>query len=306
MRIVITGGTGLIGRALVDSLSARGDHVVVLSRDAQRAVDTLPDTAETASWPDPTQAPPPVEALRGADAVVNLLGEPISQRWSEEAKRRIRDSRVLGTRNLVAAIRVLPAQERPRVLVSQSATGYYGPRGDEALDESSPAGEDFLAGVVKAWEPEALAAEADGLRVALTRTGVVLTSQGGALEKMLPPFKAGVGGPVAGGRQYVSWVHVDDVVGAIVHCLEDASLSGAVNVTAPTPVTNRELSRALGHVLHRPAFAPVPALALKLLYGEMATIVLTGQRVIPRRLEETGYRFRHPDLEAALADVLAR
>ena len=186
------------------------------------------------------------------------------------------------------------------MLVSQSATGFYGPRGDERLSETEPAGSDFLATVVRDWEAEAQKATELGLRVVLTRTGVVLSQEGGALEKMLPFFKLGVGGPVAGGKQYVPWIHLDDVVGALVACL-DGELTGPVNVTAPEPVTNRELSRTLGKALKRPAFAPVPGFAVKTLYGEMATIVTTGQRVVPQRLEESGYRFRRPDFEAALS-----
>jgi uncharacterized protein (TIGR01777 family) len=207
---------------------------------------------------------------------------------------------VLGTRNLVAGLAGLPPDERPRVLVSQSAVGFYGPRGDEPIDESAPAGHDFLAGVTAAWEAEARAAEKLGVRVVLTRTGVVLSESGGALEKMLPPFRLGAGGPVAGGRQYVPWVHLDDVVGAIAFALDEDAVSGPLNVSAPEPVTNRELSKAVGGVLRRPAVAPVPALAVRLLYGEMATIVTTGQRAVPARLIELGYRFRRPDLEDAL------
>ena len=303
-RVAVTGATGSIGQVLVATLRDRGDTVIVLSRDPTRARDRLGADVEAFAWPHPDRDPPPADALDGADAVVNLLGESIAQRWSDDVKQRIRRSRELGTRNLVAGIRALAAERRPKVLVSQSATGYYGPHGDEELDESAPPGGDFLAEVVKAWEAEALAAHDDGLRVALTRTGVVLTEQGGALAQMLPPFKAGVGGPVAGGHQYVSWVHVDDVVGAIVFCLSNDAAAGAVNVTAPTPVDNRQLSKALGHVLHRPAVLPVPGLALKLLYGEMAQIVLTGQRVLPRQLQRLGYEFRQPDLEPALRDVL--
>jgi uncharacterized protein (TIGR01777 family) len=191
------------------------------------------------------------------------------------------------------------------VLVSQSASGFYGPRGDEELTEDAPAGDDFLAGVVVGWEGEATRAAAE-LRVALTRTGVVLSPEGGALAKMLPFFRLGVGGPVAGGRQYVPWIHLDDVVGALMFCLDNAGAAGPVNLAAPNPVTNAELSRTLGRVLNRPAVLPVPAFALKLLYGEMAQIVVTGQRVVPARLNQLGYEFRHPDLEAALRDVLGR
>jgi uncharacterized protein len=231
--------------------------------------------------------------------VAHLLGEPVAQRWTEHAKREIRDSRILSTRRLVAGLAELSPQERPPVLVSQSATGFYGPRGNERLSEEAPSGDDFLANVVRDWEAEAQRASELGMRVVTTRTGVVLSEQGGALEKMLPFFKIGVGGPVAGGKQYVPWVHLDDVVGALVACL-DGDLSGPVNLTAPEPVTNRELSRTLGKVLKRPAFAPVPGLAVKALYGEMAMIVTTGQRAVPARLEESGYRFRRPSLEAAL------
>jgi uncharacterized protein (TIGR01777 family) len=251
-------------------------------------------------WRDPAREPAPAQAFAGRDAVVHLAGEPIAQRWTEDAKRRIRASRELGTRNLVAGIGAA-AEPRPRVLVSQSAIGIYGPRGDEPVDESESAPEgDFLAGVVAAWEREARGAEELGLRVASSRTGVVLAAEGGALEKMLPPFKMGVGGPVAGGRQYVPWVHLDDVVGAMLFCLDDERASGPINVTAPEPVTNKEFSRALGRVLVRPAITPVPGFAVRLLYGEMASIVTTGARVLPKRLQELGYEFRRPELEPAL------
>jgi hypothetical protein len=283
----------------------RGDQVIALARDPDRARDKLGEKVEAHAWADPKQTPPPTAALEQADAVLNLLGEPIAQRWSDGAKREIRDSRVVSTRSLVTAIAALPEDRRPRALVSQSATGYYGPRGDERVDESDPAGDDFLARVTVEWELEAGKATAAGVRVATTRTGVVLSAQGGALEKMLPPFKLGVGGPVAGGRQYVPWIHLDDVVGAMLRCIDEDAATGPVNLTAPKPVTNAELSKTLGRVLHRPAVLPVPGLALKALYGEMATIVLTGQRAVPARLGELGYQFRHPDLEAALRNVLA-
>jgi uncharacterized protein len=305
MRVVVTGATGTIGSALVRALRERGDEVVALSRDAGRGRERLGAGVEVHAWPDPVQAPPPAEALAGADAVAHLLGEPVAQRWSAGAKRRIRESRVAGTRELVRGLGALPDGDRPSVLVSQSATGYYGARDAQPLDEGAAAGRDWLAGVVAAWEEEARAGERYA-RVVRTRTGVVLSPRGGALAKMLPPFKLGVGGPVAGGRQYVPWVHLDDVVAALLRCVDDGSLSGAVNVTAPNPQTNRELSRALGRVLRRPAVAPVPALALRMLYGEMATIVTTGARVVPARLERAGHRFRFPELEPALRDVLRR
>lgn len=304
MRVTVTGATGTIGAALVRELVARGDDVTALSRDAQRASASLGVAAET--WTRPKAEPPPADSLRGRDGVVHLLGETIAQRWSDEVKREVRDSRILPTRNLVSAIAALPGSERPKVLVSQSATGWYGHRGDERLDEDAPAGEDFLAVLTRDWEAEAAKAEELGVRVVLTRTGVVLSESGGALEKMLPFFKLGIGGPVAGGRQYTPWVHLDDVVGALLLALGDPRARGPVNVTAPQPVTNKELSRALGRVLKRPAFAPVPALAVKTLYGEMAEIVTTGQRAVPVRLGELGYNFRRPDLEDALRDATGR
>jgi uncharacterized protein (TIGR01777 family) len=289
MRVAVTGATGTIGSAVASALRERGDEVTELSR--------------ATNWPAPTEQPAPADALRGRDAVVNLLGEQIAQRWSDSAKQEIRNSRVLGTRNLVAALRELPKAERPRVLVSQSGVGVYGARGDEPIDESAPAGDDFLARVVVDWEAEARAAEELGVRVVVTRTGVVLSESGGALGKMLPFFKAGIGGPVAGGRQYLPWIHLDDVVGAILFALDSGALSGPVNVTAPEPATNKDFSRTLGRVLRRPAFAPVPALALKALYGEMSFIVTTGQRAVPGRLSELGYAFERPELEGALRDA---
>jgi uncharacterized protein len=299
VRVAVTGATGLIGTALVRELQARGDEVTVLTRDEERAAAELPG-AVVYGWPSPSREAAPSEAFAGRDAVVHLAGEPIAQRWTDDAKRRIRASRELGTRNLVEGLRAAP-EPRPRVLVSQSAIGWYGARGDEPVDESAPAATgDFLADVVAAWEAEARAAEGLGMRVVLTRTGVVLAEAGGALEKMLPPFKLGVGGPVAGGGQYVPWIHLDDVVGVMLFCIDDERASGPINVTAPEPVTNKVLSKTLGRVLVRPAITPVPAFAVKFLYGEMASIVTTGVRAIPKRLQELGYDYRRPELEPAL------
>jgi uncharacterized protein (TIGR01777 family) len=304
MRVLITGATGTIGLALADALRARGDQVIALSRDPERGQRVLGADAEVYGWADPAAEPPPAQALRGADGVVHLLGEPIAQRWSDDAKRRISDSRIKTTQQLVQGLSALADGERPRALVSQSAVGYYGSRGDTPLDEQAAAGRDFLAAIVVDWERAAQAAPG-GMRVVCTRTGVVLSATGGALAKMLPFFKLGLGGPVAGGKQYVPWIHLDDVIGGLIHCLDDGAATGPVNLTAPQPVTNAELSRALGRALGRPAVLPVPGLAVKLLYGEMAEIVTGGQRALPARLNELGYRFRHSEVDAALADVLS-
>jgi len=301
MKVTVTGATGLIGTKLVTALAARGDEVTVLSRDPDRARAAL--GVEARRW-DLMAGPAPAAALEHRDAVVHLAGAPVAQRWSAAAKADILASRETGTRNLVAGIR--QADERPKVLVSSSAVGYYGARGDEPLEESAPAGEGFLADVCVRWEREALAASELGLRVVVIRTGVVLDAGGGALKTMLPPFRAGVGGPVAGGRQYLPWIHVDDIVGLYLAALDVPEWSGAVNGAAPEPVTNRDFSRALGRALHRPAVAPVPALALRLLYGEMAQIVTSGQRAVPARPLAGGYAFAHPDLDEALASALRR
>jgi uncharacterized protein len=303
VKVVVTGATGTIGRAIVAALRERGDEPVALSRDPDRARSVLGEDVEAHAWRDPKSEPAPAEALRDAGGVIHLLGESISQRWTDEVKREIRESRVLSTRNLVAAMR--DAGPRLRTLVSQSASGWYGARGDEAVDESEPAADDFLAEVVRDWEAEAAKAEDAGVRVVFSRTGVVLSPEGGALEKMMPFFKAGVGGPVAGGKQYVPWVHLDDVVGAQLFLLGEERAQGPVNVTAPNPATNKELSKALGRAIHRPAIAPVPGFAVKTLYGEMASIVTTGARAVPRKLEELGYEFKHPELDEAVRSAVA-
>jgi hypothetical protein len=299
MKVTLTGATGLIGTKLVRALTARGDDVTVLSRNPGRATDAL--EVRAAPW-DPLAGPAPAAALAGRDAVVHLAGEPVAQRWTDEAKRAIRESREVGTRNLVAGL--AQVDPRPGVLVSTSAVGYYGKHGEELVPESTPAGKDFLAGVCVAWEREAAAAAELGMRVATIRTGVVLAKEGGALGTMLPFFKTGAGGPVAGGRQYMPWIHVDDIVGLYLRALDDTSWSGAYNGSAPTPVSNREFSKALGRALRRPAVAPVPGLAVKLLYGQMAEIVTDGQRAVPARPLEAGYAFRHPQLDAALKSAL--
>jgi len=300
-RVTITGATGLIGRRLVGELQGSGWQVSVLSRDPERARIRLPGV-EAFAW-DPLGEPAPVAALEGRDGVIHLAGEPLAQRWSARAKRAIRESRVLGTERLLAGLAA--AGQRPRVLVSSSAVGYYGPHGPEPIDEEAPPGNDFLAGVCVAWEQAAERAGELGMRVVRVRTGVVLDGDGGALERMLPPFRLGIGGPVAGGRQYIPWIHADDVAGIMSAALHDERWSGAANATAPVPVTNGEFSRALGRVLHRPALLPVPGAALKILYGEMAQIVTGGARVVPAKPLMLGYDFRHAELGEALRSVLS-
>jgi uncharacterized protein (TIGR01777 family) len=259
------------------------------------------------AW-DPLREPAPAEALSGREAVLHLAGEQVAQRWSAEAKRAIRDSRVIGTSNLVEGLRRAKhagVDRCPRTLISSSAIGYYGPHGEEPLDEETPPGSDFLAQVCVAWEHEAAMAAELGVRVVQVRTGVVLDARGGALGKMLPAFRLGLGGPIAGGRQYVSWIHAEDLVEMMLTALERESWSGPINGTAPEPVPNADFSRLLGRILGRPAVVPVPALALRLLYGGMAEIITTGARVVPAKPLVLGYEFRHPELEPALRSALA-
>jgi hypothetical protein len=292
MKVAVTGASGLIGTRLVAALAQRGDEVIALSRSAARGVE----------W-NPLAGPAPVSALASADAVVNLAGESVAQRWTGAAKEAIRDSRVVGTRHLVDGLRA--CDPRPRVLVSASAAGYYGDRGADLIDESTGRGSDFLAGVCAEWEHEAsVAAEELGMRVVCIRTGVVLDAGGGALKTMLTPFKLGVGGPVAGGRQYMAWIALDDLVGLYLAALDSEEWSGPINASAPAPVTNADFSRALGRALHRPAVMPVPGFALRARYGEMASIVTGGQRMVPARALELGYGFRYRDLDAALRAAL--
>jgi uncharacterized protein len=311
LRVTVTGASGLVGGTLLARLRAQNAEVTVLSRDPERALSLLqgPDsgpgpTLQAFAW-EPLNEPAPSEALAGRDAVVHLAGENVAQRWSADAKAAIRESRVRGTANLIEGLRSLGASGRPHVLVSSSAIGYYGPHGPEPLDEEAPPGTDFLAEVCVAWEQGAQAAAELGLRVVQVRTGVVLDRQGGALAKMLLPFRLGIGGPVAGGEQYMSWIHRDDLVGLMLAALANDGWSGAINATAPEPVTNREFSHALGRVLHRPSLLPVPGFALRALYGDMAEIVTGGARVMPAKPLVLGYRFVQPKLEAALRDALA-
>jgi hypothetical protein len=299
MRITVSGATGLIGTNVVGALRERGDEVTVLSRRPEDAQQML--GVEAFGW-DPETEPAPVDALAGRDGVVHLAGEPIAQRWTQESKRRIRSSRELGTARLVEGL--AQAEPRPRVLVTASAVGYYGARGSERLDEAAPPGTGFLAGVCEAWERAAAAAGSLGLRTVTLRTGVLLDRADGALARMLPPFRLGLGGPVAGGDQYISWIAPDDLARLYLAALDDPGWSGPVNATAPEPVTNREFAHALGRVLHRPALLPVPKFALRVLYGEMASVVTTGQRALPSRALEHGFEFRHAAIDGALRAAL--
>jgi uncharacterized protein (TIGR01777 family) len=303
MRVLVTGASGLIGTALSDALFARGDDVVGLTRDPGRARSSNPRV----SWHkwEPTLERPDPAPFEGVEAVVNLLGERIDQRWTEESKRKIMETRRQGTHNLVQAIEALEEARRPQVMVSQSAVGYYGDRGSEEVDEGAGPGSGFDSEVTQAWEAAARELDGTDVRLAIVRSGQVLTPRGGMLKELLTPFKLGVGGPLAGGGQYVSWIHLADEVGILLWALDDDRVSGVVNAASPNPVTNRELSKALGRALNRPAIAPVPGFVLDLKFGrEFGQVLRGGQRAIPRRTEELGYAFEHPDLDEALADLV--
>jgi len=290
--VLLTGASGPIGAKLLDVFP----KAVVLSRRSR-------DRGTPAFTWQPTDELPPRQALAGATHVVHLAGEPVaSGRWSESRKQRIRDSRVTGTRNLVAGLATL--EDRPRVLVCASAVGYYGSRGDEQLDEQSPRGEGFLADVCSAWENEALQARAIGIRVVCLRIGLVLSREGGALERMLPVFRMGAGGRLGDGQQWMPWIHIDDVVGLIEHALANDSVEGPVNAVAPHPVRNRKFTEALAKAVNRPAVIPVPEIVLRLAFGELSSVLVASQYVLPRQAENTGYRFRFSDIESALRDVV--
>ncbi|NDC52970.1 MAG: TIGR01777 family protein [Planctomycetia bacterium] len=300
MKALVTGATGFVGPRLLRLL----DRPVALSRDPDRARARIGHVVDRIVRWDPLSGPPPPEAFEGVDTVLHLAGESVAEgRWTAAQKARIRDSRVIGTRNLVQGI--VQAGTKPRVLVSASAVGYYGDRGDEELTESAPPASDFLAQVCVDWEREALAAERAGVRVALARTGIVLGAGGGALAKMLLPFKLGAGGPLGSGRQWMPWIHVADLARLYLHAAETSSISGPMNAVAPNPVRNSEFTQALGRQLHRPAFMPAPYLGLRLVFGEFAQVLFASQRVVPKVALDTGFVFQYPELAAALREILA-
>ncbi len=302
MRVLITGATGFVGRALVHALMERGDQRVALTRDPERARTALPGLVQAYAW-DPLAGPPSAGVFDGVDAVVNLMGESVVGRWTQRKRSAILESRETATRNLVQGMRDAGGAP-PRTLVSASAVGYYGHRGEEELTEDAPPGEGFLSGVCVQWETAAAEAAA-GTRVVLLRTGLVAGRGGGFLAPLSRLTRFGLGGPTGSGQQWWPWVHLDDVVGLILHALDDEAVQGPVNVCAPDPARQREVASALGRVLRRPAFAPAPAFALRLALGELATELLNSRRALPAAALASGYAFRHTDLDAALRDIYA-
>ena len=297
MRVLITGASGLVGRELQKSFAAKGYDMLLASRSEPADEQHIQWTVEE-GFAEP-------EKLEGLDAVVHLAGENVSGlRWTEEKKRSIRDSRVLGTRNVVTAISKL--KNRPKVFVASSAIGFYGERDDEEITESSAAGDNFLAEVSKAWESESRRAEDAGIRTVLLRTGIVLTKEGGALGTMLTPFKLGVGGVVGSGKQWMSWISMEDHIAVINYVIENENIRGAVNSVSPNPVTNEEFTKTLGEVLYRPTFLPLPEFAVSMVFGEMGdALLLASTKVLPKRLEDAGFQFKYPQLKLAIEKAVA-
>ncbi len=302
-RIVITGATGLIGRQLIEQLSRRGDHVTALVRDVERGRTQAPGAAEYIAWSSAMADGPWVSAIDGADAVINMAGTSVATRWSPEQKRRIRESRIDGTRNIIAAIAA--AARKPRTLINASAVGYYGTSTSATFTERSGPGEGFLADICAAWEAEARTAEALGVRVVLLRTGVVLEPHGGVLAQVVPTFKLFAGGPLGSGRQWFPWIHIDDEIGITLWALDNEEVSGAINAVAPEAITYKQFSSALGDTLGRPSFFPVPKFILDMVLGEASMIVVEGQRVVPERTAALGYSFKHREIGEALRDLIA-
>lgn len=302
-RILVTGASGMIGSVLVNALIDRGDSVVALSRNPESAAKSQP-RAEWHSW-EPTMERPPEKALDGVDAVINLAGEPINQRWNDEVKDRIARTRIKATKNLADAIATVDSP--PKIFISGSAIGFYGNRGDELLYEDAEPGDDFLAGVVVRWEEAANSMVDCGVRVATIRTGHVLDPRGGLLAELLTPFKLGVGGPIGNGKQYMSWIHRWDEIGILLWALDNEAAKGPINATSPNPVTNKEFSKLLGKAVNRPAIMPLPGFAMKAIRGpEFGQVLTEGQRVYPRKATELGYEFKQPELAGALANLLGK
>ncbi len=305
MKVLVTGATGLVGKPLVQSLASSGHSIVVLSRNPEKAKSLWGIPVSAYAW-RAEKEPVPEAALNGVDAVVHLAGEGIADKhWSAKRKQEILDSRVLGTRHLFEGIKSLKGS-KPKVVVSSSAIGFYGSRGDEKLSESALPGSGFLSEVCQAWEKELFKNDNLGIRLVAIRTGIVLAAEGGALKKMLPPFKMGVGGPIGSGKQWMSWIHRDDLIGLILHALTHDEMTGPINGVAPNAVTNAHFSRVLGHLLHRPAFMKAPAFAMKLMLGEMSELVLGSQRVLADKAEQLGYHFKYPFVETGLADAVKK
>jgi uncharacterized protein (TIGR01777 family) len=302
MKILITGGTGFVGTQLTSRFIQDGNEVTILTRSLRGPERAKPGVSYLQG--DPTQKGPWQEAVKDHDAVVNLAGASIFERWTEEHKRAIRESRINTTRNLVEGI---PSDRgKQMTLFSTSAVGYYGFHGDEEITEGSPSGTDWLAKVAVEWEGEALKAKAKGARVIITRFGIVLGEKGGALGQMIPLFKKFIGGPIGSGKQWFSWVHINDLAEAFAFVIKHPEISGSVNVCAPNPVRNKDLAKALGKVLHRPSFMPAPGFMIKLVLGEFGSVILEGQRVIPKRLLEKGFIFQYPDIEKALQRIVGQ
>jgi uncharacterized protein (TIGR01777 family) len=300
MKVFITGGTGFVGTQLTSRLTQDGHQVTILTRSSKGTRGSLPGISYLEG--DPTKKGSWQEAIKNHDAVINLAGASIFSKWTEEHKKAIRESRVNTTRNIVERIPSPP--ERPFVLLSTSAVGYYGFCRDEELSEDSPPGTDFLARLAVEWEGEALKARDKGARVVITRFGIVMGEKGGALSQMIPLFKKYIGGPIGSGKQWFSWVHIKDLAEAFIFLLKHPEISGPVNVCSPNPVRNKDLSRALGRALHRPSFMPAPAFMVKFVLGEFGSVILQGQKVIPKKLLESGFVFEYPDIEKALEDIV--